>query len=154
LLDDAIVVLTRRAMRNSPPDILFTTTETLNQQLADSRMRHLFGVGPRAQRPPELVLLDEVHTYGGRHGAQVAYLMRRWQHLVEEPLRFVGLSATLRQPESFFASLTNMALGSVREISPRAEEMESEGAEYLMALRGDPVSRTALLSTTIQAAML
>ena len=32
--------------------------------------------------------------------------------------------------------------------------MIAEGAEYLLALRGDPVSRTALLSTTIQAGML
>lgn len=31
-----------------------------------------FGIG-NALRPPELVLLDEVHTYEGRHGAQVAY---------------------------------------------------------------------------------
>lgn len=153
-LDDTVIVLTRRAMRDRPPDILFTTTEMLNQRLADSRLRHLFGVGPKAHRPPELVLLDEVHTYDGRHGAQVAYLMRRWQHLVDEPLRFVGLSATLQQPESFFAALTGTRLSSVQEISPRTEELEREGAEYLMALRGDPVSRTALLSTTIQACML
>jgi len=153
-LDDTIIVLTRRVMSERPPDILFTTTEMLNQRLSDSRLRHLFGVGPKAHRPPELVLLDEVHTYDGRHGAQVAYLMRRWQHLADQPLRFVGLSATLQQPESFFAVLTGTRLLSVQEISPRAEEIEREGAEYLMALRGDPVSRTALLSTTIQACML
>lgn len=84
----------------------------------------------------------------------MAYLLRRWQHLVDEPLRFVGLSATLQQPESFFATLTGIRLSWVQEISPRTEEIEREGAEYLMALRGDPVSRTALLSTTIQACML
>lgn len=73
----------------------------LNQRLSDNSLNHLFGVGLRAQRPPELVLLDEVHTYEGRHGAQVAYLMRRWQHLVDQPLSFVGLSATLREADSF-----------------------------------------------------
>ena len=34
------------------------------------------------------------------------------------------------------------------------DEMIDEGSEYLVALRGDPVSQTALLSTTIQTAML
>jgi hypothetical protein len=146
--------LTRKSLAASPPDILFTTTEMLNQRLSDNEYNHLFGVGAKAQRPPELVLLDEVHTYEGRHGAQVAYLMRRWAHLVEQPLRFVGLSATLREAPAFFASLTGAWQNLVDEISPRLDEIESEGAEYMIALRGDPVSRAALLSSTIQATML
>ena len=78
-------------MKNCVPDILFTTTEMLNQRLSDTSMAHLFGVGPKAVRAPELVLMDEVHTYEGKHGAQVAYLMRRWQRLLDQRLRFVGL---------------------------------------------------------------
>lgn len=146
--------LTRKSLAKSPPDILFTTTEMLNQRLSDNGLNHLFGVGAHAQRPPELVLLDEVHTYEGRHGAQVAYLMRRWTLLVDQPLRFVGLSATLREAPSFFASLTGAWQSLVGEISPRSDEIESEGAEYMIALRGDPVSRSALLSSTIQTTML
>ena len=80
--------------------------------------------------------------------------MRRWQGLVEQSLRFVGLSATLREAPAFFSALTGAWLSSVEEISPKGDELVSEGAEYLVALRGDPVSRAALLSTTIQAAML
>lgn len=154
VLDESVLSLTRHTLTKRPPDILFTTTEMLNQRLSDTRYRHLFGIGPRSQRAPELVLLDEVHTYEGRQGAQVAYLLRRWQHLLNRPLRFVGLSATLREAETFFASLTATLPSAVQEISPRSDEMESEGAEYLMALRGDPVSRAALLSTTIQTSAL
>ena len=146
--------LTRDSMKDRVPDILFTTTEMLNQRLSDTSMMHLFGVGPKARHAPELVLMDEVHTYDGKHGAQVAYLMRRWQRLVEQPLRFVGLSATLREATQFFASLTGCRPSHVDEVSPRADEIESEGAEYMLALRGDPVSRTALLSTTIQTVMV
>jgi hypothetical protein len=148
------LALTRESQAADPPDILFCTTETLNRQLSNSRTAHLFGVGPSAARSPELVLLDEVHTYEGRHGAQVAYLLRRWQHLVGHRLRFVGLSATLREASRFFADLIGNWLSSVAEISPTEGEMESEGAEYIVALRGDPVSRAALLSTSIQATML
>ena len=149
-----IFPLTRKSLAEYPPDILFTTTEMLNQKLSDNKYNHLFGVGPKARKPPELVLLDEVHTYEGRHGAQVAYLMRRWACLVECPLRFVGLSATLRDASIFFSSLTGARQNLIDEVSPLPDEIDSEGAEYIIALRGDPVSRTALLSTTIQTTML
>ena len=154
VLDGSVFPITRESMKNSVPDILFTTTEMLNQRLSDSSMAHLFGVGPKAVRAPELVLMDEVHTYEGKHGAQVAYLMRRWQRLLDQRLRFVGLSATLREAAQFFAALTGCRNNLVDEVSPRPDEIESEGAEYMLALRGDPVSRAALLSTTIQASMV
>lgn len=154
VIEGNVFPLTRKSLAASPPDILFTTTEMLNQRLADNELNHLFGIGAKAQRPPELVLLDEVHTYEGRHGTQVAYLMRRWAHLVDSPLRFVGLSATLREAPAFFSSLTGSWQSLVEEISPHANEIEAEGAEYMIALRGDPVSRAALLSSTIQTTML
>lgn len=153
-VDDKIFPLTRKSLQATPPDILFTTTEMLNQRLSDNRLNHLFGIGASVVRPPELVLLDEVHTYEGRHGAQVAYLLRRWRNLAERPLRYVGLSATLREAAAFFSSLTGVSQTYVEEISPHRDELEYEGAEYMLALRGDPVSRAALLSTTIQTSML
>ena len=153
VLDGSEFAITRESMKKDLPDILFTTTEMLNQRLSDASTAHLFGVGPKATRAPELVLMDEVHTYEGKHGAQVAYLMRRWQRLVDQRLRFVGLSATLREAAQFFAALTGCRNNLVDEVSPRSDEIESEGAEYMLALRGDPVSRSALLSTTIQVSM-
>ena len=148
------LVLTRKRMRGDPPDILFTTTEMLNQRLSDMSTRHLFGIRPGATRPPEMVLLDEVHTYSVNHGAQVGYLLRRWRHLVRAPITFVGLSATLQDGVRFFARLIGLAEHQVEDVAPRPGDMVAEGAEYLLALRGDPVSRASLLSTTIQSAML
>jgi hypothetical protein len=153
-IDSDRLGLTRDSLKSSPPDILFTTTEMLNQRLSDNSINHLFGIGPRAKRAPELMLLDEVHTYEGRYGAQVAYLLRRWRSLLRESVCCVGLSATLREATSFFSSLTGVKETYVEAISPSPDEIEVEGAEYLLALRGDPVSRTALLSTTIQSTML
>jgi ATP-dependent helicase YprA (DUF1998 family) len=153
ILDANEFAMTRESLKATVPDILFTSTEMLNQRLSDTSINHIFGVGQNAQRPPELVLMDEVHTYEGKHGAQVAYLMRRWQKLLDHRLRFVGLSATLRDAVPFFAALTGCRNSFVDEVSPRSDEIESEGAEYMLALRGDPVSRAALLSTTIQVTM-
>lgn len=148
------VVLTRSRLERECPDILFTTTEMLNQRMGDTRFRHLFGVGDRTERAVEMMLLDEVHTYSGSSGAQVAYLLRRWRQMLRRPVAFVGLSATLKDGARFFARLTGLREQASVEIAPAFRDMSSEGAEYLLALRGDPVSRTALLSTTIQAGML
>jgi hypothetical protein len=148
------IILTRDRLQSEAPDILFTTTEMLNQRMSDSRFRHLFGIGDRAKRPVELMLLDEVHTYAGSSGAQVAFLLRRWRRLLQRPVSFVGLSATLKDGARFFAQLTGLHEHASVEIAPAKSEMIAEGAEYLLALRGDPVSRTALLSTTIQTGML
>lgn len=148
------IVLTRNRLRLEAPDILFTTTEMLNQRMGDDQFRHLFGIGDRARRPVEMMLLDEVHTYTGSSGAQVAFLLRRWRRLVRRSVSFVGLSATLKDGARFFAQLTGLYEQASVEIAPTTGDMIAEGAEYLLALRGDPVSRTALLSTTIQTAML
>jgi DEAD/DEAH box helicase/Helicase conserved C-terminal domain len=145
------VLLTRERMVQKPPDILFTTTETLNRQMSDTRYGHVFGVG--AQRTPQIVLLDEVHTYSNVHGAHVAYLIRRWRKAVGGRVQFTGLSATLRNASDFFGLLVGLNSASIEEVSPD-EKLKVEGAEYQLALRGDPVSGTSLLSTSIQTAML
>ncbi|CAM4326310.1 protein DpdJ [Klebsiella quasivariicola] len=153
-LDQSEIMITRNAQqhRGDAPDILFTTTEMLNLQMNSTWSNHLFGVGEGYG--PTLVLLDEVHTYSGTTGAQTALLLRRWMQRTDCLPHFVGLSATLADAQHFFARLVGAPEEEVALIQPYAEEMIEEGAEYLLALRGDPVSETALLSTTIQASML
>lgn len=152
VIEPSQIRLSRRSLLESPADVLFTTTEMLNQRMGSAQFGPLFGVG--AAKPPELVLLDEVHTYDDIHGAQVGCLLRRWQRLARARPHFVGLSATLADAARFFADIAGLWPGSVEEVSPRPGEMEHVSAEYLLALRGDPVSGTSLLATTIQTAML
>jgi hypothetical protein len=147
------LALTREGMRANPPDILFTTTEMINRSLSSISYGHIFGAHRRT-RSPRLVLLDEAHTYVGTTGAQTALLLRRWQHAIRAPLHVVGLSATLEDAQTFFARLTGVAESSVATIAPHATDLRDFGAEYLLALRGNPMSGTMLLSTTIQALML
>ena len=148
------IILTRGRLQRQPPDILFTTTEILNQRLSDHWMRGLFGVGLSPARKPLMALLDEVHTYEGGTGAQAALTLRRWRHLLAAPISWVGLSATLGDAARFFADLTGANPDRVVEITPALEEFDEEGAEYQILLRGDPASRASLLSTTIQTSML
>ena len=148
------IVLTRQSLNDEPPDILFTTTEMLNQRLSDHWSRGLFGVGVTNDRKPFIALLDEVHTYSGTSGAQAALVLRRWRHAIDSPIVWAGLSATLAEAQSFFADLTGVREDLVEEVAPDPSEMELEGAEYQVILQGDPSSRASLLSTSIQASML
>lgn len=151
-ITEAEIILTRVSLARSPPDLLFTTTEMLNQRLSDLGARKLFGVGQATSRKPLFLLLDEVHTYTGTSGAQAALTLRRWRHAVGAPVTYVGLSATLAEAPTFFGDLTGLDLSRVTEASP--ESMDDEGAEYQVLLRGDPASQTSLLSTSIQTLML
>ena len=148
------LALTRESLRSNPPDILFTTTEMLNQRMGDSRFCHLFGIGTEPRQKPSLVLLDEVHTYSGVSGAQVALLLRRWRRAARIQPHFVGLSATLADARRFFARLVGVDDYRIDEIGPHLNEMDRQGMEYMLAVRGDPASGVSLLSTTIQTAML
>lgn len=146
------LTFTRRTLISRAPEVLFTTTEMINRLLGTPRWRRLL-VGD-STTSPDYVLLDEVHTYSGTHGAQVANLLRRWRGEMASPSHVVGLSATLADPVGFFSQLIGADAGNVAVVAPAEREMRESGREYFMALRGDPASQTSLLSTTIQTAML
>jgi hypothetical protein len=151
LVDERFITLTRSRASSSPPDLLFTTTESLNRQLSAPDQHRAFGIrSPKAK----LVLLDEVHTYEGASGAQNALLARRLRHAIGKPLVWVGLSATLRNAESFLAQFAGLYGDRVTVAQPDSLELEETGAEYMVALRHDPASGTGPLSTTIQTSML
>ncbi|WP_326800522.1 protein DpdJ [Streptomyces sp. NBC_01788] len=151
-LPEKMVALTRQSLCNDAPKLLFTTTEMLNRASAGSMLGRVLGWVPGAG--PRVVLLDEVHTHSGATGAQTALLLRRWRHARRAPVTFVGLSATLRHADQFMAQLTGLESDKVTLIEPHPTDLESEGREYALALRGDPVSGVSLLSVAIQTAML
>ena len=156
VIDESHVVLTRRKAQDQPPDILFTTAESLNRQLSNTFNRKLFGICPERALRARYLLLDEIHTYGGTSGAQAAMVFRRWRHARGDgaPVRFVGLSATLEDAPRFFATLTGLNASYVTEVAPLDDEFEFKSKEYQLVLRGDLSSRTQLLSTTIQTCFL
>lgn len=150
------LLLTRQQMIDTPPDILFTTTEMLNRKLSRAEEHHLFGVD--IGNPPRLMLLDEIHTYEGSDGAQVGYLLRRWQNLRKqksrESLVLIGLSATLKDAQAFFSNLSGIPVHRVTYITPSYGEMIREGVEYNLFVKSDPASGTSLLGTSVQTVML
>jgi len=83
----------RRLILAQPPDILLTNYVMLDLVLTrpDER-RHLIS----AAQDLQFLVLDELHTYRGRQGADVALLVRRVKDLCQVPdLQVVGTSATM-----------------------------------------------------------
>nr|WP_247746127.1 crosslink repair DNA glycosylase YcaQ family protein [Streptomyces oryzae] len=79
----------RRSIARRPPDILITTPESLFLMLTSSAREALSGV--------ETVIVDEVHAVAGtKRGAHLALSLERLDHLLEQPARRIGLSATVR----------------------------------------------------------
>jgi hypothetical protein len=156
VVDQTTLLLTRQQMRATPPDVLFTTTEMLNRNLSDAIEHRLFGIN--VPNPPSLVLMDEIHLNDGFHGAQIAYLLRRWQYLRDRrkhpTLCIVGLSATLEDAQAFFSKLSGIPTEDVLVIQPREEDLVQRGMEYNVVVRNDPQAGTTLLSTSVHVAVL
>lgn len=80
----------RQAMLRKAPHILITTPESLYILLTSPRARELF-------RTVRTVIVDEIHTLAGsKRGVHLSISLERLQHLAEQPVQRIGLSATIR----------------------------------------------------------
>jgi ATP-dependent helicase YprA (DUF1998 family) len=85
----------RQAILASPPDILLTNYVMLELILTRPYEEKIV----KAAQGLRFLVLDELHTYRGRQGADVALLGRRVREACNAPsLQFVGTSATLAGP--------------------------------------------------------
>ncbi len=82
----------RKAIIADPPDILITNYVMAELILTRPDERQLV----EAARGLRFLVMDELHTYRGRQGADVALLIRRLRNRVSsELLQYVGTSATM-----------------------------------------------------------
>ncbi|MBB6119496.1 protein kinase domain-containing protein [Nocardiopsis algeriensis] len=84
---------TRKELRDNPPDILLTNYVMLELMLTrpDDRKSLI-----KMARGLDFLVFDELHTYRGRQGADVAMLVRRVRQACEAPdVQCVGTSATM-----------------------------------------------------------
>lgn len=92
----------RQRIAENPPDILLTNfmmlelLMTRQDELDRTVMRHCEGL--------RFLVLDELHTYRGRQGADVALLVRRVrERLAPERLQCIGTSATMASGDTLVA---------------------------------------------------
>jgi ATP-dependent helicase YprA (DUF1998 family) len=106
---------TREEIRKNPPDVILTNYVMLELILTRVRDQKLIG----AARDLRFLVLDELHTYRGRQGADVALLVRRLREATgAQHLQCVGTSATLStegtqaQQRSAVARVASQIFGS------------------------------------------
>lgn len=83
----------RQALAENPPDILLTNYVMLELIMTRQDPTDLAVV--KAAEGLRFLVLDELHTYRGRQGADVAMLVRRVRERLNADLQCVGTSATM-----------------------------------------------------------
>lgn len=151
----------KTGLRETPPALFISTTDSLHQWLHDPAAGRLFGDDP-AFAPPRAVMADEIHLYSHVHGAQVALALQRLAGRAAinrpdaPPVLMVGMSATLGDPARTWGRLAGRS--DVLAVSARPEErrLNPRGREYFYFIQPEVESRGADVagaSTTIQSLM-
>ena len=83
----------RQAMAANPPDVLLTNFMML--ELLMTRQSDIDKAVMRNAKGLRFLVLDELHTYRGRQGADVALLVRRVREALADQLICIGTSATM-----------------------------------------------------------
>ena len=89
-------LLSREEIRNNPPDILITNYVMLDLILTRFEDKELFP--EKYKEYLKFLVLDEIHTYTGNSGADVAGLVRRLKQKTrtQGKIRCIGTSATIQ----------------------------------------------------------
>lgn len=82
----------RNEIINNPPHILLTNYVMLEYLLLRPTDRSLLAT---ATRDVQFIVMDELHFYRGRQGADVAMLLRRLSRHASRDVRYIGTSATV-----------------------------------------------------------
>jgi superfamily II DNA/RNA helicase len=148
----------RNRILAKPPDILLTNYVMLELILTRPDERQLVG----AARGLSFLVFDELHTYRGRQGADVALLVRRVREaleLPERPLQCVGTSATLARGSGGFAEQRrevatvateifgtpvhdeNVVVETLRRVTPHVDVEATKFLERLARRVSDPGAR-------------
>ena len=132
----------RRRILADPPDILLTNYVMLDLVLTrpDER-RHLIAAAHGLQ----FLVLDELHTYRGRQGADVAILVRRIREACEAPdLQVVGTSATMASGGSTAERNATVAAVATRLFGSEVTPERVIGETLLRATTGKEPGPTEL----------
>ena len=141
----------REEIRQHPPDILLTNYVMLEYILT----RPYDGALVRAAQDLSFLVLDELHTYRGRQGSDVALLVRRVRDASNATnLRCVGTSATLAGPGTFAEQRAEVARIATRLFGATVEPANVIGETLAPRDRGGRRHRSRLQAEACSARRL
>lgn len=133
----------RQAIIANPPDIILTNYVMLELILTRPYEKQLV----QAAAGLKFLVLDELHTYRGRQGADVAILLRRLKdRLKAEKLQFVGTSATLSSSGSFDDQRKEIATVATRIFGSKVDPENVIGETLKRATPEPDINDSAYLS--------
>src|SRR5207245_8473413 len=152
----------REKIAKNPPDIILTNYVMLELMLTRPFERRLVD----AAKGLKFLVLDELHTYRGRQGADVAMLVRRTRESLQATsLQCVGTSATLAGPGTYEEQRAQVARVACTifgaEVQPEhvigetirraTREVNLDDPQNLALLKARVSDETAALSTEYRA---
>lgn len=158
-------LISREAIQDTPPDILMTNYVMLELLLTRFEDRRLFPLQHAGVL--RFLVLDEVHTYTGKRGADVACLIRRLkQHTnTTGKLRCVATSATISSDDETTAAqlIANFAAGLFGEgfdpayvvgesYRPTMGQADTDLAEFITVAEADITNFDVTLPQAVQLA--
>lgn len=138
----------RHAMAACPPDIILTNFMML--ELLMTRQDELDRKVMSAAKGLQFLVLDELHTYRGRQGADVAMLVRRVREALNSEVLCIGTSATMASEGNLAARNTAVATvaGKLFGVAVKAENIIAETLQRQTPSVEKPVS--SVLAGAIQ----
>ncbi|MDD2530845.1 MAG: DEAD/DEAH box helicase, partial [Bacteroidales bacterium] len=113
-------IISREGIKKTRPDILITNYQMLELILTRLEDKELFPLKEKSEGILKFLVLDEIHTYSGRRGADVACLIRRlkWHTGASKDLICIGTSATIQsgegaEPKQVMATFATNLFGSI-----------------------------------------
>jgi DEAD/DEAH box helicase domain-containing protein len=106
------IVENQQSIVDSPPDILLTNFKMLDYALMRGKYHNLWSYNFQDEQLLKFLVLDELHTYDGAQGTDVANLIRRLKlklQISEKQLCAIGTSATIGNSENAKVLLTEYA---------------------------------------------
>ena len=137
-------IIHRLGMQQNPPDILITNYVQLELLLTRLEDRKLFA--EEYKENLRFLVLDEIHTYSGKRGTDVAYLIRRLKQKTntKDRLLCIGTSATMvsdkagENPEEVVANFATKLFGETFQ----PENVVKETEEETVFISGNKLSKT------------
>lgn len=107
---------------NEEPDIVLTTLESLEN----------FAHKPHYPLIEQFdtIVLDEVHLYTGLRGAHAAKIIQNVNDISDDPLLWLGSSATIDDPERFGKQIFGLGSSSIETTAPPPSDFDDSHEDY------------------------
>jgi len=120
---DRELMLSRHDMVfNNQPDIVLTTLESLEG----------FALKPHYSLVDdfETIVLDEVHMNTQIRGAHASKIIENINEITDQPILWLGSSATIDNPERFGKRLFGVSSNEIRTVAPSASDFDDDHDDY------------------------